>query len=273
MTEVTTFSSPQLHGEIEKLGTAQISKWKAPDGLELYGYFLAPATPGPHPTILHVHGGPVWGWRPRYMGKDFMLRALLAAGFAVFEPNVRGSWGRGQSFTRRVYGDMAGKDTHDYLSGLDALIQSGQANSKRLGVFGSSYGGYISCWLISQSDRFAAAVPISPVTDWVSEHYTSNLGRFCEDFIGDDPHDPNGKYFTTSPIHHVRKVKTPTLLVCGGQDKNTPPGQAVEFHHALVEEGKVSALLTYPNAGHSIRQMPESIDLLARVIAWFQAYV
>ena len=271
--EVKNFSPQRLQNEVKALGSAQSLRWAAPDGLEIYGYFLAPSRPGPHPTILHIHGGPVGGWLPRYVGRDIELQAFLAAGFAVFEPNVRGSWGRGQSFAQHVFGDMGGKDTYDYLSGLDALIKSGQSDPKRLGVFGSSYGGFMSSWLVTQTDRFAAAVAVSPVTDWVSEHYTSNLGKFCQDFLGDDVHDPHGKYFTRAPLHHVRAVKTPTLSACAAQDKNTPPGQAMEFHRALVEQGTTSALVTYPNAGHSVRQMPESFDLLARTVEWFRTYV
>lgn len=271
--EIKAFSSPVLADKIRHLGKATNLKWAAPDGLDIYGYLVSPSTPAPHPTILHVHGGPVWGWRPRYLGKDITLQALLDEGYAIFEPNPRGSWGRGDAFTRRVYGDMGGADTYDYLSGLDALVDSGQADPKRLGVFGMSYGGFMSAWLPSQSDRFAASIPISPVTDWVSEHLTGNLGRFCQDFLADDIHNPTGRYFTRSPVHHVTKVKTPTMQACGMVDKNCPVGQGVEFHHALVEQGTPSVLLTYPGEGHGVEGMPGCIDLLARSIEWWRAYL
>ncbi|KAF7554604.1 hypothetical protein G7Z17_g2798 [Cylindrodendrum hubeiense] len=278
MSSIKTFSSPELCERIQRLGTCRNLKWKAPDGLEIYGYFLAPPTPGPHPTILIVHGGPVWQWRPRYVGSHgnssiLLDQLLLEEGFAIFKPNVRGSTGRGQEFSRHVYGDMGGKDTYDYLSGLDALVESGQADPKRLGVYGASYGGFMSSWLITQTDRFAAAVPVAPVTNWVSEQYTAHVGRFCKDFLNDDAHNPNGRFFTRSPIHYVRDVKTPALMVCGAQDKNTPPGQALEFHRALVAHGKTSVLLTYPEEGHGVRRMPAFFDFAARAVEWFKYYV
>lgn len=276
-TEVKTFSSPQLRASMEKLGTGQVVKWKAPDGLEIYGHFLAPRTAGPHPTVMIVHGGPVWAHMPRYIGANGQIlleQALLAEGIAIFKPNVRGSYGRGQEFAKLVYGDMGGVDTYDYLSGLDALIENGQADANRLGVCGTSYGGFMSSWLITQTDRFAASVPVSPVTDWVSFMYTTNIGKFAEDFLNDDPHDPTGRFFTRSPLQFTRNVKTATLNVCGEMDKCTPPGQAIEFHRALVAHGKApSVLLSYPEEGHGIRLMPAFFDFAARTVEWFKYFL
>ncbi|KAF5598999.1 het-domain-containing protein [Fusarium pseudoanthophilum] len=135
------------------------------------------------------------------------------------------------------------------------------------------YGGFMTAWLITQTDRFKAAIPTSPVTDWVSEHFTSNLARFCKDFLADDVHNFGGKYLSRSPLHHVRKTKTPTMLICGVLDKNTLPGQAVEFHHGLIEQGIPSVLLRYPEEGHGVRNRPARIDLIAREVEWFRSYV
>lgn len=275
-TEIRALSSPELHDKVKNLGTCENVNWKAPDGLEIHGYLLTPSTPAPHPTIMFVHGGPVYHWRPRYLGSYGALvleQSLLAEGFAIFKPNVRGSAGRGQEFSQHVYGDMGGLDTNDFLSGLDALVDSGKANPKRLGVTGGSYGGYMSSWLVTQTDRFAAAVPVAPVTNWVSFQYTTHIAQFSKDFLNDDPHNPQGKFFTRSPLHYVSRVKTPTMTVCGEQDKCTPPGQGVEFHRALVAQGKVSLLLTYPEEGHGVRLMPAVFDYTARVIDWFKHYL
>ena len=169
-----------------------------------------------------------------------------------------------------VFGDMGGRDTHDYLSGLDALESAGVIDAARIGVMGGSYGGYISAWLITQDQRFAAAVPIAPVTNWVSQHLTCNVSSFCKLFLSDKLSDPLGQYYTRSPIHYADKVKTPTLLVCGALDKITPAGQALEFHRALQESAHVeSVLLTYPHEGHGISSMPAIFDFTARVMYWF----
>src|SRR5690606_28306812 len=102
------------------------------------------------------HGGPVWQRRPSWLGRwGLSILMLLKRGYAVFFPNPRGSAGRGVEFARRVVGDMAGADTHDFLSGLDHLIERGIADSGRLGVTGVSYGGFMSAWLITQDSRFA----------------------------------------------------------------------------------------------------------------------
>ncbi|KAK4495263.1 hypothetical protein PRZ48_013592 [Zasmidium cellare] len=277
--ELRSFVSSQLEQEIRSLGTARNISWKAPDGLEIHGYFISPSSAkGPVPTVLFVHGGPVWQWRPRYIAshgqQQVLERSLLSNGIAIFKPNPRGSSGRGQDFIRHVYGDMGGKDTYDYLSGLESLVKEGLADPKRLGVWGGSYGGFMSSWLVTQSpSTFAAAVPASPCTDWVSSKFTSNIGRFFDDFLGDSPHDPHGKYFTRSPIHHVDKVKTPTMTVVGGIDRCTPPSQGQEFHQALVEKGVPSVLLTYPEEGHGVRQMPAMFDLVARAGEWFKHFL
>ena len=211
--------------------------------------------------------------RPRYAGRSLQLQALLAAGYAVLQVNPRGSSGRGQEFARRVFGDMGGADTYDYLSGLDALVDRGIADPARLGVTGGSYGGFMTSWLITQDDRFAAAVAVAPVTDWVSEHLTCHIPHFCKTFLNDDIDNPSGKYFSRSPIHFAHRVSTPTLSICGALDKNTPAVQALEFHHALQLHRAHSVLATYPLEGHGVRTMPASFDFLTRLAMWFNLHM
>jgi len=197
----------------------------------------------------------------------------LAAGYALFQPNVRGSSGRGQAFVRHVFGDMGGADTYDFLSGLDALVSAGIADPKRIGVTGGSYGGFMTCWLITQDPRFAAAVALAATVNWVSDHLTGNIPTFCETFLGDRLSNPTGKYFTRSPIHYVDRVKAPVLQICGALDRITHPAQSLEFHHALQSAGVESVLVTYPHEGHGIRSMPAVFDYAARMIAWFSQHM
>lgn len=270
---VREFGSDGLVQRVAGLGKAEARRWTAPDGLEIHGWLLAPPGPGPHPLVMDIHGGPVWMHRQRFVGRPSYPNLLLARGYAVLQPNVRGSSGRGQAYARQVFGDMGGADTFDYLSGLDALVAEGVADPARLGVTGGSYGGFMSSWLITQDDRFAAAVPIAPVTDWVSEHLTCHIPHFCEMFLADALTNPGGKYFTRSPIMFAGAVKTPTLVICGALDQNTPPGQALEFHHALRLAGAESVLLTYPKEGHGVRTYPAAVDFAARLIDWFEAHM
>jgi dipeptidyl aminopeptidase/acylaminoacyl peptidase len=253
------------------ISAAEPVSWRAPDGLEIQGWLLRPRGEPPHPLVMSVHGGPVWHWRPLWLGPPFLM--LLKRGYAVFQPNPRGSSGRGQEFIRRVVGDMGGADTYDYLSGLDHLVHAGIADRNRLGVTGASYGGYISSWLITQDPRFAAAVPISPVTNNVTEHLIGNIPHFVSMFLADRYTNPTGKYFSRSPVMHAHKAKTPTLNICGALDRCTPPEEAMQFHSALLENGTNSALVTYPEEGHGVRKLPAAIDCAARIVAWFEEHM
>lgn len=267
--EIHRFGSEEIDALVKPLGSACDFQWTAPDGVKIHGWLITPHDPGPHPLIMQVHGGPVWYMRPLYLGRTAFAQLALAAGYALFQPNVRGSSGRGQAFARCVLGDMGGADAYDLLSGLDALEKQGIADPPRIGITGGSYGGYISNWLITQDQRFAAAVPVAPITDWVSQHFSCNIPSFCEMFLSDHVSNPTGKYFSRSPIHHASRVKTPTLSICGALDQITPAGQALEFHRALRNVGVESVLVTYPNEGHGVRTMPAVFDYTARAMAWF----
>jgi dipeptidyl aminopeptidase/acylaminoacyl peptidase len=257
------------------LGGVRTVKWQAPDGLEIQGLLLEPAAGrAPHPVILNVHGGPVWHYRPFWLGRRSIgSLMLLKRGYAIFLPNPRGSTGRGQAFVRPVLGDMGGADTYDYLSGLDHLAARGLADPGRLGVTGGSYGGYMTAWLITQDPRFAAAVAVSPVTNQVTEHLISNIPHFVALFLEDTYVNPGGKYFDRSPIMHAHKAKTPTLSTCGVLDRCTPPEEAVQFHNALLENGVKSVLVTYPQEGHGVRKWPATVDYSARMVSWFEEHI
>jgi len=248
--------------------------WKAPDGLEIQGWLLQPRGKGPHPLVMHVHGGPVWHWRPAWLGRaSVQILMLIQHGYAAFFPNPRGSSGRGQDFAGRVVGDMGGADTYDYLSGLDHLVTQGTVDRHRLGVTGASYGGFMAAWLITQDSRFAAAVPVAPVTNYVTEHLISNIPDWVALFLGDSYANPGGKYFQRSPIMHAHQAKTPALNICGLLDRSTPSEEAVQFHNALLACGVESALIIYPQEGHGIRNFPAVLDYATRVVAWFTKYM
>ena len=255
-------------GEVERVS------WTARDGLEIHGWLLRPKKKGPGPLVMQVHGGPVFHWRPTWLGRNGAgASMLLKRGYTIFMPNPRGSSGRGQAFARGVLGDMGGADAQDLLSGLDALVERGYADPNRLGVMGGSYGGFMTSWLITQDRRFAAAIPVAPVTNHVTEHLISNIPHFCEIFLQDHYRNPAGSYFERSPVMHAHKARTPTLNVCGALDRCTPPTEAGQFHNALLENGVKSVLVTYPREGHGVRKFPAVIDYAARVVAWFDAHL
>jgi dipeptidyl aminopeptidase/acylaminoacyl peptidase len=270
---VATLAHPGTDYLRSVAGQSEPVRWAAPDGLEIEGILCLPPGQGPFPLVVNIHGGPVWAFRDRWSMGYAWVPLLVSRGYAVLNPNPRGSGGRGQTFARRVVGDMGGADTYDYLSGIDALVERGVADPERIGLIGGSYGGYMSSWLVTQDQRFAAAVPIAPVTDWYSNSFTSNLARWGAAFLDADPEEPISRMHTRSPVLHASKVRTPCLSVAGGNDLCTPPGQAREFHNALRQHGLESVLVIYPQEGHGVRSYPAMVDFLSRVLGWFERYM
>ena len=248
-------------------------RWTASDGLVIEGWLLQPGVGSPNPMIMMVHGGPVWHYRSTWLGRVPVVLLLLMRGYAIFLPNPRGSSGRGRNFTSQVQGDMGGADALDCLAGLDYLVHQGLADPTRLGITGTSYGGFMTAWLITQDSRFAAAVAVAPITNHVTQHLISNIPHFVSLFLADSYSNPAGKYFQRSPVMHASNVKTPTLNICGALDRCTPPEEARQFHNALLEHGATSVLVTYPEEGHGIKKMPAVIDYSARVVFWFDQHM
>ena len=256
---------------LSRAGKLEEINWNGRDGLEIQGFLVSPPGPGPHPLVVHVHGGPVfthtnsWGMP--------LAPVLVPAGYAVLYPNPRGSSGRGQGFARMVRGDMNGEDTYDILAGIDELIARGVVDGSRLAVTGVSYGGMMTSWLITQTQRFAAAISVAPANDQFSYHFTSNIPDFDTLFLDSDPYDLQGKHVTRSAVHFARAVTTPTLHIAGALDRCTPPSQALEFHRALVENGTISELVIYPREGHGVRELEAMIDYHTRIILWLDTHI
>jgi dipeptidyl aminopeptidase/acylaminoacyl peptidase len=253
------------------IGRAERVTWSAPDGVDIDGFFLAPAGNGPHPLILYVHGGPVWSYQASFPRPS--ISWLISRGYAVLMPNPRGSTGRGRAFLEAVIGDMGGADAGDDLAGVDAIVERGDADPERIGVTGGSYGGFMSCWLPVVDPRFKAAVAVSPVTDYVSQHWNSNIGAWDAWFLGGTPDQEIDRYRERSPVFFADRVTTPTLLTAGTEDRCTPPGQAMEFYRALRERGVPVEVAIYPGEGHGVRKYPAYLDLVTRTTAWFERFM
>ncbi|WSQ15156.1 alpha/beta fold hydrolase [Streptomyces sp. NBC_01231] len=261
----------------DRAGKVEELSWPSSDGQEIQGLLVVPDSPPPHPLVVNVHGGPVSAWRNRWgiaTSDRYPLAPLLASeGYAVLHPNPRGSHGRGEGFTRSVLGDMFGAPAEDLLSGVDHLVDQGVVDPARVAVIGTSYGAVMSLVLPAIDSRFAAAIAVSPVSDWISQHYTSNIPRFDELFLQDSPHTLNSAYFHQSPLYRMGQSRTPTLVTAGLRDKCTPAQQAVEAHQALLRNGVETEPVLYPAQGHGVRGFPETTDYLCRILIWLQRHL
>jgi dipeptidyl aminopeptidase/acylaminoacyl peptidase len=247
--------------------------WSARDGQRIDGFLVKPQEEGPFPLVTYIHGGPVSAFRNVWSLAFPIIRAFLAEGYAVFLPNPRGSFGRSQEFTRAVMGDPGGEDAHDILRGIDSLVESGVADPRRLMACGRSYGGYMTAWLTTQSDRFAAACALSPISHLRSQSLTAHHPEFIAMLTGQSPFERDSIYDERSPIMYARNVDTPILNICGGADHTTPPSQALEFHRALLAAGKTTELATYPGEGHAVRRFEAQVDQATRILAWFEKHL
>jgi dipeptidyl aminopeptidase/acylaminoacyl peptidase len=250
-------------------------RWSSFDGLEIEGLLALPrgAANGPLPLVVIVHGGPTACWSWMFAPAYGLVQLAAAEGYATLLPNVRGSVGRGAEFAEANLGDMGGGDLQDILTGVDALVRDGIVDDRRVAIAGGSYGGFMACWAATQTDRFAAAVPMAVVTDWVSFHSTTNIGQFDRLYLQADPYDATSDYTQRSPVYHAHKCKTPTLILHGEDDLCTPLSQALEFYNALVAAGCETELAVYPREGHGWTERRHQIDAWNRTRDWLARHV
>jgi len=247
--------------------------WQGADGTPIQGFlYLPPGYAGGRlPLVTIVHGGPAGCVQFQYhFGSGRWARPILDAGLAVFVPNFRGSTGWGLRFAEANIGDMGGEDFRDVMTGIDRIVADGMADPERLGIAGWSYGGYMSAWAITQTDRFRAAVVGAGITDWRGFHGRSYLHSWDRIHYGDsDPYDPQSEHTRFSPMTFVGNVRTPTLILHGELDWDVPVEQGYVLHRALKDLGVETRLVVYPREPHGISESEHRLDLLERVRDWF----
>lgn len=262
--------NPMLTGVT--LGKQSVISWKSTDGLEIEGVLTLPASSSvkpPHKLIVYPHGGPHSKSRP---GFDFTVQTFAARGYAVFQPNFRGSAGYGLKFLDADRNDLGGADMQDILTGVDKLIADGIADKDHLFVYGISYGGYSTVSLVGQTTRFRAACAQNAVTDLNMMWSLSDIQSWTEWEFGGKPWEVPDKMRKHSPITSVDRVKTPTLILHSRDDRRCPLPMGQAYHQALKARGVPTELVIYPDEGHGIRQPRHREDVLRRVLAWFEKY-
>lgn len=251
--------------------------WRADDGLRIGALLWMPDGPTspPPPMIVALHGGP--SSTARFGFDPCGALDLVAAGYTVLLPNYRGSAGRGEAFSRANLGDPGGAELGDILSGVRRCVEDGVADPARIGITGVSYGGYLAAWAAAASDRFAAAVVTSGITDLLACHFDSNQA-FCELIAGGDPQrlEERGArelMIERSPRYRLAAGHPPTLFLHGSEDRCTPVNQARNQHRSLVQLGIEAELIVYPREGHALLEREHQLDARRRRRHWFDRHL
>jgi dipeptidyl aminopeptidase/acylaminoacyl peptidase len=227
-----------------------------------------------YPMIVMPHGGPAYQYQPSFgTTRFFHPTSFSRQGYFVFLPNPRGSYGQGEQFTRGNVRDFGYGDLRDVLAGVDEVLKSYPVDRNRLGVTGWSYGGYMTMWTVTQTNRFRAAAAGAGIANWQSYYGENGIDQWMIPYFGASVYDEPAIYARSSPINFIKQVKTPTLIVVGEYDQECPAPQSYEFWHGLKTNGVPTELVVYAKEGHSIGDPKHERDLMARVTAWFEKYL
>jgi dipeptidyl aminopeptidase/acylaminoacyl peptidase len=269
----------QFHSQLcgLALGETRVLRWRGSDGMAMQGLLILPVgyQEGQRvPLITWVHGGPAWLYTHSFYGAGRYPQQMFAgAGYAVLLANPRGSAGWGVEFTEANIGDFGGCDYEDIITGIDHVIALGIADPERLGIGGWSYGGFMTAWAVTQTNRFKAAMMGAGICNWLSFHGVAEIGTWDQISYRASPYEQGGRYDRFSAIHYVDRVDTPTLIVHGADDIIVPVGQSYEFFRALKDHGVPTELVVYPREPHGFRERGHNIDRCRRFLAWFQRYL
>jgi dipeptidyl aminopeptidase/acylaminoacyl peptidase len=269
---VLTDANPWLREEGFKFGKVETVKWKNSDLQEIEGVLTYPVDYKPgkkYPFILNPHGGPS-GVRIESFSTSNQFFA--GNGFFVFQPNFRGSVNYGQEFVNANRGKWGIVDYDDCMTGVDYCIDKGWADPDRLICYGWSYGGYMSFWIVTQTDRFKAVSPGAGLPNLYSMYSTTDIPRYLAWFFG-TPWDNEEMFEKLSAIRHVKNVKSPVLILHGEEDARVPISQSVEFYQALRDLGKDVTFVKYPREGHGLREPRHQLDRLRRYLYFFAKHV
>jgi dipeptidyl aminopeptidase/acylaminoacyl peptidase len=254
-------------------GKAVSLQWKS-DGFDAQGWLVYPLDYDPsrrYPMVTMVHGGPSSATVPSFGNRN--VSALPSQGYFVLMPNPRGSYGRGEAFTRANIKDFGYGDWRDDLAGVDTAIADAPIDQNRLGLMGWSYGGYMAMWGETQTTRFKAIVTGAGVVNWQSYYGQNKIDEWMIPFFGASVYQDPDVYARSSPITFILHSKTPVLILQGERDEEVPAPQAFEFWHAMTTLGVPTRLVVYADEGHSFQKIRNQIDILTQTVSWFDRYL
>jgi dipeptidyl aminopeptidase/acylaminoacyl peptidase len=256
-------------------GKPESIQWTS-DTFPVQGWLLYPAQYDPkkkYPLIVSVHGGPSSEVQPHWPDLGYTPIAFSALDYFVLLPNPRGSYGEGEAFTQANRKDFGYGDLRDILAGVDAVSAKFPIDQQRIGITGWSYGGFMTMFAVTQTQRFHAAVAGAGISNWQSYYGENSIDQWMTPFFGASVYDDPAVYAKSSAIDFIRNVKTPTLVVVGDRDGECPAPQSFEFWHALRAQHVPTQLVVYPDEGHHFNSAAHRRDVLARALQWFEQYM
>jgi dipeptidyl aminopeptidase/acylaminoacyl peptidase len=261
------------------LGTRELISWKSKDGTTIEGVLIKPADFDParkHPLVCIIHGGPTGIDRPVLLAPDtryYPADIWAGRGALVLKVNYRGSAGYGEKFRTLNIRNLGVGDAWDILSGVDYLISKGWVDTSKMGHMGWSQGGYISAFMTTTTDRFAAISVGAGISDWATYYYNTDITPFTLKYLGDNPVNDPEIYRKTSPISYVKQARTPTLIQHGELDRRVPPPNGYELRQALEDRGVPIEMIVYTGYGHGITKPKSLRAVMLHNLAWFNHYL
>ena len=249
----------------------EVVRWTSFDGLEIEGLLYRPADrDSPGAAILEIHGGPAGVFT---RGFDADAQIMVAHGYAVLQPNVRGSSGYGDALLRGNMNDIGGGDYEDLMTGVDAIIERGVAHPDSLAVKGWSYGGILGGWTVTRTGRFKAASLGAMVADWRSEFGSGFNFDVVRWYLGGDPWSNRDHWTERSAYTHLDRVTTPTILFHGANDRTDTMEQSMNFFAGLRHLGVEARFILFPREGHGISEPRHRRTLMTEEMRWLHRYV
>ncbi|WP_291271579.1 S9 family peptidase [Geothrix sp.] len=259
------------------LGATETVRWKAKDGVEVEGLLIKPLgyeKGKRYPLIVQLHGGPAAadmnGFQGRYVTYPHIY---AAAGYAVLQPNYRGSTNYGEAFARQIGGNFMRLSYGDIMSGVDHLIREGVADPDRLGMMGWSAGGHLSSWTLTQTDRFKAISTGAGAVNWISMYAESDVQSVREFYLGGRPYDAWDNFLKESALKYIKNAKTPTLIHVGEADQRVPKPQSDELYMALKKLGVPVEYLVYPGMPHGLTEPRYQLVKMVSEFNWFEKWI